>query len=158
MKPKSFILKGDNAKYVLSLVGVLKAHRCLLQMGVMQKKMPLKQYGLNQISFYVYFIICNVGGNGYGMTRMELIFLTDNSCISSEEGFEKHYQLLTDLASPSSFVNKYPQLLERLEMFWTKKSEWALSHRVEKITRGNHTNNYAETGIRVIKDIWEGKT
>ena len=44
--------------------------------------------------------------------------------ISSEEGLEKHYQLLTDLASPSSFVNKYPQLLERLEMFWTKKSEW----------------------------------
>ena len=75
--------------------------------------------------------------------------------ISSEEGLEKHYQLLTDLASPSSFVNKYPQLLERLEMFWTKKSEW---HRVEKITRGNHTNNYAETGIRVIKDIWEGKS
>ena len=52
------------------------------QMGVMQKKMPLKQYGLNQISFYVYFIICNVGGNGYGMPRMELIFLTDNSCSS----------------------------------------------------------------------------
>ena len=51
-------------------------------MGVMQKKMPLKQYGLNQISFYVYFIICNVGGNGYGMPRMELIFLTDNSCSS----------------------------------------------------------------------------
>ena len=57
--------------------GTIKAHRCLLQMGVMQKKMPLKQYGLNQISFYVYFIICNVGGNGYGMPRMELIFLTD---------------------------------------------------------------------------------
>ena len=55
----------------------LMAHRCLLQMGVMQKKMPLKQYGLNQISFYVYFITCNVGGNGYGMPRMELILLTD---------------------------------------------------------------------------------
>ncbi len=77
--------------------------------------------------------------------------------IHSEEGLEKHYQLLTDLTSPSSFVMIYPQLLDRLEIFWEKRSEWALSHRVEKTTRGNHTNNYAEAGIRVVKELIFGR-
>ena len=32
--------------------------------------------------------------------------------------------------------------------------EWALSHRLEKTMRGNHTNNYAGAGMRIIKDCF----
>ena len=32
-------------------------------------------------------------------------------------------------------------------------SEWALFYRVKEIMRGNHTNNYAEGGIRIIKEM-----
>lgn len=59
--------------------------------------------------------------------------------------------------TPTSFVVKYPQLLERLNTFWQRKSEWGLAHRVQFNTRGNNTNNYAEAGIRVIKEIIFGR-
>ena len=35
--------------------------------------------------------------------------------------------------------------------------KWALSRRLEKRMRGNHTNNYAKAGMRIIKEIVFGR-
>ena len=37
------------------------------------------------------------------------------------------------------------------------RTEWALSYRLDRPTRGNFTNNYAEAGIRVLKEIIFGR-
>ena len=36
---------------------------------------------------------------------------------------------------------------------WEKRTFWAHCYRTTTITRGNHTNNYAEAGIRILKDL-----
>ena len=59
--------------------------------------------------------------------------------------------------TPHSYTTIYPNLCQRLEQFWERRSEWALSYRVDKMMRGNHTNNYAEAGMRIIKEIVFGR-
>ncbi len=83
----------------------------------------------------------------------KLVYTTD------EAQLEKQY---SDLLSPTCMSNaiytrKYPQLIKRLKIFWKRRSEWALSYRVAEFTRGNNTNNYAEAGIRVLKEIIFGR-
>ena len=48
------------------------------------------------------------------------------------------------------YISRYPHLVGRLDHFWERQMEWALSHRLEK----NHTNNYAGAGMRMIKDCF----
>ena len=78
--------------------------------------------------------------------------------MTSEEDLEQRYKNLTDPNNiANSFCNQYPQLRKHLEIFWKRKSEWALSHRIAAITRGNNTNNYTEAGIRVLKELIFGR-
>ena len=66
----------------------------------------------------------------------------------------KRYDALVKSAGEAdSYVNKYPHVLTRFQKFWERRHEWALSYRVDKPMRNNHTNNYAEAGIRVLKEI-----
>lgn len=67
------------------------------------------------------------------------------------------YDNLMKQNTPESYVTKYPQLAKRLRQFWERRDEWAISHRLDLITRGNHTNNYAEAGMRVLKEIVFGR-
>ena len=62
-----------------------------------------------------------------------------------------------DLITQEPYITKYPQVSSRLEHFWERRSEWALTYRLEKMMRGNHTNNYAEAGIRILKEIIFGR-
>ena len=58
-----------------------------------------------------------------------------------------------DTIMESVYATQYPHLADRLRQFWERRSEWALSYRVREVTRGNHTNNYAEGDIRILKEI-----
>lgn len=62
-----------------------------------------------------------------------------------------------EASSPESFAARYPQLVTRLEVFWERRREWSLASRALTMTRGNDTNNYAEAGIRVLKEIVFGR-
>lgn len=53
----------------------------------------------------------------------------------------------------STYATKYPHLVKHVQHFWKRRSEWALSYRMKETMRGNHTNNYAEGGIRIIKEM-----
>ena len=72
--------------------------------------------------------------------------------------------------APESYVTKYPQLAKRMQQFWERHDEWAISHRIDSyqydcllsssldlMIRGNHTDNYAEAGMRVLKEIVLGR-
>ena len=78
---------------------------------------------------------------------------------SNETEMEEKYMYLALLRQdhPDSYVQRYPLLAQRLENFWQRRKEWAVSYRLIDMTRGNNTNNYAEAGIRVIKEIVFGR-
>ena len=73
-----------------------------------------------------------------------------------EQDFHQKYVSIMK-KTPNSYTTQYPNLRHRLEQIWERRSEWALSYRVDKIMRGNHTNNYAEAGMRIIKEIVFGR-
>ena len=50
-------------------------------------------------------------------------------------------------------VKKYPNYLMHIESQWSRRREWAVCYRIHLLTRGNQTNNYAEAGIRIVKEL-----
>jgi hypothetical protein len=48
---------------------------------------------------------------------------------------------------------KYQSVCDRANTHWKNRHEWALVYRQELVTRGQNTNNIAEAGIRIIKDL-----
>ena len=66
----------------------------------------------------------------------------------SEQTLNSKYQ---QLASDST-VKLYPKFVQHIKNYWPKRERWALCFRSELMTRGNNTNNYAEAGIKVLKE------
>ena len=48
---------------------------------------------------------------------------------------------------------RYPPFLQHIKSVWPRRREWAICYRHADLTRGNHTNNYAEAGIKIVKDL-----
>ena len=48
---------------------------------------------------------------------------------------------------------KYSNFISHTKMYWGRKTEWAVCFRDNATLRGIDTNNYAESGIRILKDI-----
>ena len=48
---------------------------------------------------------------------------------------------------------KYSNFAAHLTHYWKRKTEWAVCYRNHSLLRGIDTNNYAESGIRILKDI-----
>lgn len=68
----------------------------------------------------------------------------------SPEEFDKMYKdMLQNESSPFLYYNN---ALKRLQEAYEHRSEWAITFRWHELTHGNHTINYAESGIRIIKD------
>ena len=151
---------------MLSLDEEVRVHRCLSQTTVKLKGMPLNQSGLNQCSFSASFHYLQswwkwLWDSNHGIADQDRQSIMQVICalvyMTSEEDLEQRYKSLTDPNITNSYCNQYPQLRKHLEMFWKRKSEWALSHRIAAIIRGNNTNNYAEAGIRVLKELIFGR-
>lgn len=49
--------------------------------------------------------------------------------------------------------NDFPKFVKRFEIFYKRKTEWVKFYRLNILTRGNNTNNYAEASIRILKEI-----
>lgn len=76
---------------------------------------------------------------------------------SQEDLEERYYNTFVKCDHPDSYIRKYPNLLKHLQTFWERRSEWALSFCMELLFGNNHTNNYAEAGIRVLKELVFGR-
>ena len=67
----------------------------------------------------------------------------------TEEDFHSKYD---EIMIHDSF-KKYPKLLQHLKVLHERRHEWALAYHSEFLMRGKNTNNYAEAGIQILKDI-----
>ena len=50
-------------------------------------------------------------------------------------------------------ANKYPNFIKHLKEIWEKRFSWAHCYGQSLLIRGNHKNNYAEAGIKIIKEM-----
>ena len=70
---------------------------------------------------------------------------------NTENALEEHYRKL--VSANEEIPCKYPNVRDRAQTHWETRHEWALVYRQTIITRGHNTNNIAEAGIRIIKDL-----
>ena len=66
-----------------------------------------------------------------------------------ETDLNADYQQFTSNAT----VKRYPNFMTHIEGYWKRRNEWAVCFRRGETMRGINTNNYAESGIRILKDI-----
>ncbi len=68
---------------------------------------------------------------------------------------EKEEQLSHLYSSILKFplVQQYPKFLSHLKSLWPRRKEWAHCYRKRLMLRGNHTNNYAEAGMKILKEL-----
>ena len=71
----------------------------------------------------------------------------------SEVELKDKHTLLTS----SETAKKYPSFIQHMENLWEKRELWAHCFRKTLLIRGNHTNNYAEAGIKILKDLIFGR-
>ena len=50
----------------------------------------------------------------------------------------------------NSIVKQYPNFMIQMEGYWKRRNEWAICYRRGETMRGINTNNYAESGIRIL--------
>ena len=67
----------------------------------------------------------------------------------SEEQLNHRYSA----AKKCSVTNKYRNYLQHIQTLWPRRHEWAHCYRKYILIRGNHTNNFAEAGIKILKEI-----
>ncbi len=67
---------------------------------------------------------------------------TEAELITEYSHFENH-----------PFVKNYKNFNSYIANYWVRRKEWALCFRDAVYMRGINTNNYAESGIRILKDI-----
>lgn len=60
---------------------------------------------------------------------------------------------LYDEFQKCDLVKKYPKYLAYIKSNWSQRKEWAICYRSHLLVRGNQTNNYAEAGVRIIKEL-----
>ena len=82
--------------------------------------------------------------------RSKLIKLTKMLVYADSEA---QLHRLYDQFKKDVVVRKYPRYLQYIESQWERRKEWALCYRKHLLVRGNHTNNYAEAGMRILKDL-----
>ena len=67
----------------------------------------------------------------------------------TEENLDHKYELLKQDPTAKLYIN----FIKHVAMYWERRQEWAICYRDSTSTRGINTNNYAEAGIRILKDI-----
>ncbi len=69
-------------------------------------------------------------------------------------------EMLRLYSSPrdDAVAKTYPQFIHHVHTLIGKREKWALCFRKSLIIRGANTNNYAESAVRIVKDIVLGRT
>ena len=53
----------------------------------------------------------------------------------------------------NAIAKTYPNFIKHIQDYWAPRTEWAVCFRNGETMRGINTNNYAESGIRILKDV-----
>ena len=71
----------------------------------------------------------------------------------TEQVLNTKYQELTS----DKVVISYPKFLQHVKNYWLRRQKWAICLRKDLMIRRNNTNNYAEAGIKILKELVFGK-
>ena len=86
--------------------------------------------------------------------RVTLIQLIRNLVYTdTEDDLQARYESLIS----SITAQKYPHFVKHMKTLWEKRRLWAHCFRKHILIRSNHTNNYAEAGIKILKDLIFGR-
>ncbi len=66
---------------------------------------------------------------------------------------ETNITKLYDNLVTNTNIIKYPSFVKHFKILWDKRSAWAHCFRKNVLIRGNNTNNYAEAGIKILKEF-----
>ena len=83
--------------------------------------------------------------------RLVLIKKLQNLVYASNEEFLTRYY--NELHEKTPVSTKYPSFLQHIRSLWEKRHAWAHCYRTSMPIRGNNTNNYAEAGIKILKEL-----
>lgn len=75
-------------------------------------------------------------------------FLKSMLYSTSEDDLQSRFEA----ALSDSTVNSYPNVHSHLQALYERRAEWALCYRADLPVRGNNTNNFCESVMRVMKD------
>ena len=53
----------------------------------------------------------------------------------------------------NTIAKQYPNFMSHMGGYWKRRNDWAICFRNGETMRGINTNNYAESGVRILKDI-----
>ena len=67
----------------------------------------------------------------------------------SEEILNSKYKAMTS----NQTAVLYPKFLQHVKNYWSRRQKWCICFRDHLMVRGNHTNNYAEAGIKILKEL-----
>ena len=67
----------------------------------------------------------------------------------SEEILNSKYKAMTS----NQTAVLYPKFLQHVKNYWSRWQKWCICFRDHLMVRGNHTNNYAEAGIKILKEL-----
>ena len=65
----------------------------------------------------------------------------------------RQHLITYELLKKEPVSQMYGNFIKHAEAFWKRRREWAICFRDCTQTRGINTNNYAEAGIRILKDM-----
>ena len=82
--------------------------------------------------------------------RQLLMQLLRNMVYAKTEGM---LNIMYELLKNDPISRLYGNFIKHVETYWERRHEWAICFRDCTRTRGINTNNYAEAGIRILKDI-----
>ena len=71
----------------------------------------------------------------------------------TEQVLNCKYQELTS----HQIISTYPKFLQSVKDYWPRRQRWAICLQRHLIIQGNNTNNYAEAGIKILKEIEFGR-
>ena len=81
--------------------------------------------------------------------RQQLFTLLKSMLYATTE--EQLDALFTSATYNTTLIN-HPKVLSHLQSLYSRRLEWALCCRADLPVRGNHTNNFCESAMRVMKD------
>jgi hypothetical protein len=67
--------------------------------------------------------------------------------------YSKTKEEFEDASKEILSMKNQPKFVKRFEKALKRSNEWALHLRDELLHRNNHTNNYSEASIKIIKEV-----
>jgi hypothetical protein len=67
--------------------------------------------------------------------------------------YSKTKKEFDDSANAILALKGFPKFVKRFQKALKRESEWAIHARDELLHRKNHTNNYSEASIKIIKEV-----